>query len=75
MKTHVRKPALAHSNISRNNRDDVPVGEVMRKAKRDLFFRRCIWGILLVLLVTLIIASFVLGYAEVYIDRFFAMIG
>lgn len=75
MKSHVRKPALAHSNISRKNRNDIPVGDVMRKAKRDLFFRRCIYGMLAVTLITVIIAAFVLGYAETYIDKFFSMIG
>ena len=44
----VRRPALANSNTS-GIKVDVSIGDKLRKAKKDLFFSRCVCGILLVL--------------------------
>ena len=70
----VRRPALANSNTS-GIQDDVSIGEKLRKAKKDLFFSRCVCGILLVLLVTAIACAFLLGYVSEFVDYLFAIIG
>lgn len=71
----VRKPALAHSEISGDKDNQLSIGAVMRKAKKDLFLRRVVYGILLVLLLTFIVYVITLGYAEDLIDRFFSLMG
>ncbi len=71
----VRKPALAHSEISGDKDNQLSIGAVMRKAKRELFLRRVVYGILLVLLLTLIAYVITLGYAEDIVDRFFSLMG
>ena len=54
-----------------NSKDaDTSIGDRLRKAKKDLFFSRCIYGILLTLLVTAVVAVIVLGYADPLLDWF-----
>lgn len=71
----VRKPALAHSEISGDKDNQLSIGAVMRKAKRELFLRRVVYGILLVLLITFIAYVIALGYAEDLVDKFFSLMG
>lgn len=73
--TSVRKPSLAYSNTSRNNKNDLSVGDTLRKARRNLLIRRFLFGMLAVILVTAIVAVVVLGYADGFIDSFYAMMG
>ena len=69
----VRSPKLAGSAV-RNNAD-LSLGDTLRKAKKDLFFARCIYGMLFVLLVTGIVLFFVFGYAEDIVDWFYSIMG
>lgn len=71
----VRKPALAHSDIGNKASAAKGIGEVMKKAQRELFFKRVTYAILAVLLVTFIAYAVAMGYAEVIIDRFFSLMG
>ena len=71
----VRKPALAHSDIGNKASSARGIGEVMKKAQRELFFKRITYAILAVLLLTFIVYAVVGGYAEVLIDRFFSLMG
>ena len=66
---------MAHSSVKKDKNADMSVGDVIRKAKKDLFFKRCLYGIMLVLIVTLIAAAFILGYADSLIERFFSLMG
>lgn len=73
--TTIRRPGLANSNTNRKGGDNESIGDVMRKAKQDLFFRRCLLGILLVLLVSAIAYAIIAGYAEGVIDWFYSLVG
>lgn len=72
--TSVRRPALANSNTG-HSAQAASIGEVLRKAKKDLFFSRCIYGILLALLITAVVSAFMLGYVSEFVDYLFAEIG
>ena len=69
----VRRPSLVDSRTN-GNTNDASVGATLRKAKKDLFFRRCLIGIFLVLLITLIVALFTLGYAGQLVDKIIAWV-
>lgn len=72
----VRRPALANSTINKSSSNAVTsVGDVLRKAKKDLFFNRCIFGIIIVLLITCIICAFLLGYVGDLTDSIIEMMG
>lgn len=66
----VRSPQLMGSGASNSKYADASIGDKLRKAKKDLFFSRCIYGILITLFVTAVVAAFVLGYAEPLVDWF-----
>jgi len=68
----VRRPSLVNGKTG--NSESNSVGETLRKAKRDLFFRRCLVAIFLVLLITLIIALFLLGYVSLIVDKIIAWV-
>ncbi len=71
----VRKPALAHSDISDKASASVGIGEVMKKAQKELVFKRITYVILALLLITFIAYAVVMGYAEMLVDRFFSLMG
>ena len=61
----VRRPSLVDSGNGSNSES---------KAKRDLFFRRCLVGIFLVLVITVVAALFILGYVSDFIDFIIAWV-
>ena len=69
----VRRPSLVDSRTG-GNANEASVGETLRKAKRDLFFRRCLLAIFLVLIITFVVAMFTLGYAGLLADKIIAWI-
>ncbi len=72
----VRTPAIAHSNVRKS--DDatvVPVGTVLRRAQRDLFFRRCLYAMFIILLVTAIAYFAIMGYIDILLDKFYSLLG
>lgn len=69
----VRRPSLVDSGNGSSS-DSKSVGETLRKAKRDLFFRRCLVGIFLVLVITFVAALFILGYVSDFIDFIIAWV-
>ena len=75
MKSHssVRRPSLVETR-SVGDSNSKSVGETLRKAKRDLFFRRCLIAIFIVLLVTLIAALFLLGYMDQFVDKIISLV-
>ena len=67
----VRRPSLVNSNKGGASKE-TSVGDVLRKAKRDLFFSRCLFGILLVVIITLIAILIYSGYLGLLVDRILA---
>lgn len=69
--SQVRRPSLVSSGKV-NEAQSLSVGDVMRKAKRDLFFSRCVIGILVALLVCLIAFLIYSGVFGELVDRILA---
>jgi hypothetical protein len=61
----VRRPELANSAILTDKNSALSIGDTLRKAKKDLFFSRCLIAILIVLLITTAAVLINLGYANV----------
>ena len=64
----VRAPSLANSQINTDSRSNLSIGDTLRKAKTNLFFSRCLAGILVVVVVTAIFVAFYMGYAGPLFD-------
>ena len=64
----VRAPSLANSRINTDSRSNLSIGDTLRKAKTNLFFSRCLAGILVVVVVTAIFVAFYMGYAGPLFD-------
>jgi hypothetical protein len=60
----VRRPELANSAILTDKNSAMSIGDTLRKAKKDLFFSRCLIAILIVLLITTAAVLIYLGYAQ-----------
>lgn len=60
----VRRPELANSAILTDRNSAMSIGDTLRKAKKDLFFSRCLIAILIVLLITTAAVLIYLGYAQ-----------
>ena len=64
----VRTPSLANSRINTDSTANLSIGDTLRRAKKNLFFSRCLMGILAVIIVTVIIVAFFTGYANLFLD-------
>lgn len=72
--SNVRRPSLVDVASKKSiNEESMSIGEVLRKAKKDLFFSRCLLVIFLVLLATGVVLLFVNGYAETWFDTLISM--
>ena len=60
----VRRPELANSAILTDRNSAMSIGDTLRKAKKDLFFSRCLIAIMIVLLITTAAVLIYLGYAQ-----------
>ncbi len=58
----VRRPELANSMITTDKSSQLSIGDALRVAKRNLFFSRCLIGILIVLVITAVILAGYFGY-------------
>lgn len=64
----VRTPSLANSRINTDNTANLSIGDTLRKAKKNLFFSRCLIGIMAVLVVTILFVMFFFGYGATFLD-------
>ena len=64
----VRRPSLASSRIITDNGSNLSIGDTLRKAKTNLFFSRCLVGILAVVIITIVFVAFYTGYAAPLFD-------
>lgn len=74
MNSNVRKPSIAVTSISRSIDGKESVGDILRKAKKDLIFRRIVLAMLLVILVVWIIYLFVGGFISDLFDASLSLI-
>ena len=71
----VRTPSLANSRINLDSDANLSIGDTLRKAKKNLFFSRCLMGIMAVLILTILFAIFVLGYAAPFLNYVDSAVG
>lgn len=64
----VRTPSLANSRINTDNSTSMSIGDTLRKAKKNLFFSRCLMGIMAIVVLTIIIVACFLGYGNKFLD-------
>ena len=64
----VRTPSLANSRINTDSTANLSIGDTLRKAKKNLFFSRCLMGMLAVLIVTILFVIFFMGFGKYFID-------
>ena len=74
MNSNVRKPSIAVTSVSSSIDGKESIGDVLRKAKKELIIRRICFGFLLVLFVLLIVYLFVSGIMSDLLDASFALI-
>ena len=64
----VRTPSLANSRINTDSTANLSIGDTLRKAKKNLFFSRCLIGVLAVLLLTFLFVAFFFGFGSYFLD-------
>ena len=64
----VRTPSLANSRINTDSTANLSIGDTLRRAKKNLFFSRCLIGIVAILILTMLFVAFFTGYAGAFLD-------
>ncbi len=64
----VRTPSLANSRINTDSTANLSIGDTLRRAKKNLFFSRCLIGIVAILILTVLFVAFFTGYAGAFLD-------
>ena len=64
----VRTPSLANSRINTDSTANLSIGDTLRRAKKNLFFSRCLIGIVAILILTVLFVVFFTGYAGTFLD-------
>ncbi|MCQ2515641.1 MAG: hypothetical protein MJ094_02120 [Saccharofermentans sp.] len=74
MGSSIRKPTMSATSVSSSIGGNETVGDVLRKAKKELILSRICYGLFLLVLVALIVYLFVAGYVGMLVDEFFALL-
>ncbi len=74
MNSNIRKPSIAATSVSSSIGGKESVGDILRKAKKELIFKRICIAMFLLVLVALVIYLFVAGYIGDLIDNSLALI-
>ncbi|SCW27323.1 hypothetical protein SAMN02910456_00221 [Ruminococcaceae bacterium YRB3002] len=70
---NVRSPNLLSSGAGSDKTKDLSLGDTLRKAKKDLFFTRCVYGMIAVMAVTAVFFMFYLGYVDLLVEWFYSL--
>ena len=70
----VRSPKIAASGFGSSRTMDMSLGDILRKAKKDLFFARCVYCMMAIMIVTAVVALFLLGYVDMLVDWFLELL-
>ena len=73
--TSVRKPSLATTTARKSNSDEMSVGDVLRKAKKNLLVTLILQIVLVVLLLVGIFLAYYYGYIELLIGKLIDLMG
>ena len=74
MNSNVRRPSIAVSSVSSSIEGKESIGDALRKARKELMFKRICLALGLLVFVALIVYLCVSGYIPDLIDGFFALI-
>ncbi|MCR5592987.1 MAG: hypothetical protein K6F79_04485 [Saccharofermentans sp.] len=74
MNGNIRRPSVAATSVSSSISGRESVGDVLRKAKKELIFKRICLALFLIVLAALIVYLFVAGYINNLIDDSLALI-
>ena len=74
MNSNVRKPSIAVTSVSSSIDGKQSIGDVLRKAKKELIIRRICFGLLILLFVLWVVYLFVSGTVSDLLDASFALI-
>ena len=74
-KINIRRPSLAKGTTGNKHGEALPVGDVLRKAKKDLLLSRCLYGVIAALVIAIIVFAVINGYLDSLVDSFFSLIG
>lgn len=74
MNGNVRRPSMAATSVSSSISGRESVGDVLRKAKKELIIKRICLALFLIVLAALIVYLFVAGYVNDLIDSSLALI-
>ena len=74
MSGNVRRPSIAVSSVSSSIEGKESIGDALRKARKELMFKRICLALGLLVLAALIVYLCVSGYIPDLIDGFFALI-
>ncbi len=74
MNSNVRRPSIAVTSVSSSIDGKESVGDVLRKARKELIIKRICLGLLLTVLVFLVVYLFVCGFVSDLVDASFALI-
>lgn len=73
MNSSVRKPSIAVTSVSSSIDGKQSIGDVLRKAKKDLIIKRICVGMILVLIVLLVVYLVVSGAVSDVLDASFTL--
>lgn len=74
MSGSIRRPSIAVTSVSSSIEGKESIGDALRKAKKELLFKRICIAMVLVVLAALVVYLCVSGYIPDLIDGFFALI-
>ena len=74
MNNSVRKPSMGSTSVSSSISGRESIGDILRKARKELLLKRISLALLLVVLAALVVYLFVAGYITGFIDASFALI-
>jgi len=75
MNSNIRKPAMGATSVSSSISGDMSVGDILRKAKKELILKRICLAMFLLVLIALVVYFAVAGYFEAIADFFIALVG
>lgn len=74
MNSNVRRPSIAVTSVSSSIDGKETIGDALRKARKELLYKRICLALVLLVLAALIVFLFVNGVMSDLIDDFFALI-
>lgn len=69
----VRRPSIGNTSAEGRSSADMSVGDIMRKAKKDLMLKRICYVLLGLIVLAFIVFFIVSGDAAIWVDKFFSL--